>query len=232
MGSLGQAQMRAISAQRLPGTLWEEFCDNAARVAAIDFARKCASFVAENSMYNNSIFFNKAPRKYIDTFYVEYDKELLRISQESESRQNKRTAVENGSPKGTTNKQSSKKLSVRLKSIFNKENLFRKDLTMPDKQGKDLNGEMNGTCQDSPQLPEKSGNGYDIVKEGMFHELANIEGRGDEGLTWQKCRLILSKAPGGFMLEFYVPPKVELVKIVSLLIKYLRLRWSPTKFYP
>jgi len=44
-----------------------------------------------------------------------------------------------------------------------------------------------------------------------MHELANIEGRGDDGLTWQKCRILMSKAPGGFMLEFYVPPKVSLI---------------------
>ena len=55
---------------------------------------------------------------------------------------------------------------------------------------------------------EKTGSGHDIIKEGLVHELINIERNGDVELTWQKCKLVLARAPGGYMLEFYIPPKV------------------------
>jgi len=80
------AQARATFPLRLPGTLWEEFCSECATIAAIDFARKSAQFVTQNEVYNNSTFFNKAPRKFIDCFYVEYDRELQKIAQDHEER--------------------------------------------------------------------------------------------------------------------------------------------------
>ena len=164
----------AIVSQRLTGTLWEEFCEEAANHAAVEFARKSVSFVSLNPIYNNGAFFNKAPRKFIDTFYVKFEEELQRIAQDNEERCNQREI-------DALNKNAKRSLSMRMKKIFRKSTPLDKDLT----------------------------------KE---HELANIEGRGDNGLTWKKCRLVLSKAPGGYMLEFFVPPKV--VVIVSYYYYY------------
>lgn len=180
---------------QLPGTLWEDFCTEAATEAAIEFARKSASFVTLNEIYNNSTFFTKAPRKFIDTFYPEYEKEIQRIAQENEERL-KNQAIQK------RNAEKTRKLSVRMKSIF------RKNV------GERENKDMMNSLSDSSKLPnrtttEKTSSGNEIIKESLMHELANIEGRGDDGMCWQKCRLVLSKAPGGYMLEFYVPPKVN-----------------------
>lgn len=202
------AQLRAaVLQQRLPGTLWEEFCCECATMAAIEFARKSAAFASQNDVYNNSTFFSKAPRKFIDTFYIEYDRELQRIAQDNDERL--RGANQSGK------REKNRKLSMRMKNIFRKTTAANVD-----KENRSSNQEQNtGTNNhDSnrptpPQHrtnngPEKNSAGNDIIKEGMMHELANIEGRGDDGLTWQKCRVLMSKAPGGYMLEFYVPPKV------------------------
>lgn len=189
---------------KLPGTLWEEFCSECATMAAIDFARKSAQFVSQNEVYNNSTFFNKAPRKFIDSFYVEYDKELQRIAQDHEERmrreQNKKTTEKN------------RKLSMRMKNIFKKSTAHTDREHKQDSSGNtdSRKSPSNNNNVRTPTLgPDKNSAGNEIVKEGFMHELANIEGRGDDGLAWQKCRIILSKAPGGYMLEFYVPPKAS-----------------------
>jgi len=43
-------------------------------------------------------------------------------------------------------------------------------------------------------------------KEGTIHCLSgeNLDG----SQKWEKCRLVLVKTVGGYMLEFYQPPKV------------------------
>lgn len=201
------AQLRAaVMPQRLPGTLWEEFCCECATMAAIEFARKSAAFVSQNEIYNNSTFFNKAPRKFIDTFYIEYERELQRIAQDNDERMRREN-------QGKKSGEKNRKLSMRMKNIFKKTNAEKENKQQENAGGNNTNNSSipeNGkpTPPPSRTVPEKNSAGNDIVKEGMMHELANIEGRGDDGLTWQKCRLLVSKAPGGFMLEFYVPPKV------------------------
>ncbi|XP_057294923.1 SH2B adapter protein 1-like [Hydractinia symbiolongicarpus] len=184
--------------QRLPGTLWEEFCTECGTMAAIEFARKSAGFVSQNEVYNSSTFFNKAPRKFVDTFYVEYERELQRIAQETEERAKRENAQ--------NKKASNRKLSLRVKNMFKRTAAIDKENKEPNQNG---HVEAGKPVNPVETLTDKNSAGHDIVKEGLMHELANIEGRGDDGLTWQKCRLVMSKAPGGFMLEFYVPPKAS-----------------------
>ncbi|XP_066930093.1 SH2B adapter protein 1-like [Clytia hemisphaerica] len=204
MSSNPHVQLRAAVPQRLPGTLWEEFCSECATMAAIDFARKSAQFVSQNEQYNNSTFFNKAPRKFIDTFYIEYDKELQRIAQDNDER------IRRDQSKKTSDK--NRKLSVRMKSIFKKSASNNEQKNNNSESS--TNGESNTNTKTNNNKtqntgPDKNAAGNEIIKEGFMHELANIEGRGDDGLTWQKCRIMICKAPGGFMLEFYVPPKAS-----------------------
>lgn len=190
-------QLRAgVIPQRLPGNLWEEFCNECATLAGIEFARKSAHFVSKNEAYNNSTFFNKAPRKFIDTFYLEYERELQRIALDNEERF--RQSAQNKS-QGNAHR----KLSLKLKNIFKKTPTIDKE----NKEGENVPTENGGSPLTLNNV-DKTVVGNEIIKEAMMHELANIEGRGDNGMSWQKCRLLLTKAPGGYMLEFYVPPKV------------------------
>ncbi|XP_065683021.1 SH2B adapter protein 1 isoform X2 [Hydra vulgaris] len=190
----------AIVSQRLTGTLWEEFCEEAANYAAVEFARKSVSFVSLNPIYNNGAFFNKAPRKFIDTFYVKFEEELQRIAQDNEERCNQREI-------DALNKNTKRSLSMRMKKIFRKSTPLDKDLT------KETENMTSDKIQDknfsNTKSTDKNFVVNDIIKDGYMHELANIEGRGDNGLTWKKCRLVLSKAPGGYMLEIFVPPKAS-----------------------
>lgn len=49
----------------------------------------------------------------------------------------------------------------------------------------------------------------ECMKEGTVHYLSgeNLDGNGKDQ-KWEKCRLCLVKTVGGYMLEFYSPPKV------------------------
>ncbi len=41
----------------------------------------------------------------------------------------------------------------------------------------------------------------------MFSGDAAMDGSG----SWEKCKLLLVKAAGGYMLQFYAPPKVSMI---------------------
>ena len=220
--------------QRLPGMAWEEFCDNFAQMTAIDFARKCCQFASENPAFGPSMFLNKAVKRYFDRFMYSFEREIQRITENTGNgkqsgsgarksgsqttqgqNQTSPCSVENGDVK-TSPKQNrpGRKLSFRLK------NIFRKQETSADKENIEPTSESPRTdilvdisesdkegAIDVSDI-EKTQSGHDIIKEGLVHELINIEGNADEELAWQKCRLVLCKAPGGYMLEFYMPPKV------------------------
>ena len=54
-----------------------------------------------------------------------------------------------------------------------------------------------------------NGINLECLKEGVIHQLV---GEDYSGRTkWEKCRLTLMKTTGGYMLEFYCPPKVSIL---------------------
>ena len=58
------------------------------------------------------------------------------------------------------------------------------------------------------------GRQLEICKEGVLHQLTGEDSRGKS--QWEKCRLVLVKTIGGDMIEFYIPPKVSLIKFVFI----------------
>ena len=200
---------------------WEEICDDFANVAAIEFSRKCYQFVADHIVDDAPTFFMKASKRFVDRFRQDYETELQRImnSERSVSRQTEqdvpyrdKSQTDTGEGKSPKQSRVSRKFSMRLRNIFKKQE--NKENIEPSVQS---NGDHDvGVLVDiSPEKEsmsstgnDKTGSGHDIIKEGFLHELINIERNGDVELTWQKCRLVLARAPGGYMLEFYIPPKV------------------------
>ena len=58
----------------------------------------------------------------------------------------------------------------------------------------------------------------ECVREGIVNFIVG-DAAMDGNSTWEKCRLILVKTSGGFLLEFYSPPKVSRPKFgVSCLL--------------
>ncbi|XP_065054598.1 SH2B adapter protein 2-like [Rhopilema esculentum] len=201
---------------------WEEICDDFAKVAAIEFSRKCYQFVADHIVDDAPTFFAKTSKRFVDRFRQDYETELQRImnSERPVSRQTEqdvpyrdKSQTDTGEGKSPKQSRVSRKFSMRLRNIFKKQE--NKENIEPSAQS---NGDHDvGVLVDiSPEKEtmsstgnDKTGSGHDIIKEGFLHELINIERNGDVELTWQKCRLVLARAPGGYMLEFYIPPKAS-----------------------
>lgn len=212
----------AIGAQQLRQRLsWDIACDNFAQFAASEFASKCCEFAAEKPVDHVSAFFAKAEQRFIERFRIEYEAELQRIMHngransssvdEDNTQRDKAQTVDSEKSKSPKQSRVSRKFSLRLKSIFKKQDKENVEpVTSPF-----TDPEVGILVDISPQKEtprttgnDKTGSGHDIIKEGFVHELINIERQGDTELTWQKCRLVLARAPGGYMLEFYIPPKV------------------------
>ena len=209
----------AVGAQQLRHCLsWEAVCDDFAHFAAIEFASKCCQFASDKSVDEVTSLFAKAGKRFVDKFRTEYEEELQRImhsgrtnapkvNQDNSCREKSRTGDnESKSPKHS---RVNRKFSLRLKNIFKKQ---EKENMEPQNDDPEVGVLIDISPQkESPQSTgnEKTGSGHDIIKEGFVHELINIDRHGDVDLTWQKCRLVLARAPGGYMLEFYIPPKVK-----------------------
>lgn len=52
----------------------------------------------------------------------------------------------------------------------------------------------------------------DLIKQSVVNVAAGEAMDDGETPKWQKARLVLFKASGGYALEFYVPPKVSIIK--------------------
>ena len=62
---------------------------------------------------------------------------------------------------------------------------------------------------DKPEKTKLTKMFVECLREGVVNQLI---GEDSQGRTrWEKCRLVLMKATGGHMLEFYTPPKVTFI---------------------
>jgi hypothetical protein len=68
-------------------------------------------------------------------------------------------------------------------------------------------GESSKSKQDKHSKAKLAKIVVECMKEGTVHYLSgeNLDGT----QKWEKCRLCLVKTVGGYMLEFYSPPKVN-----------------------
>ena len=93
---------------------------------------------------------------------------------------------------------------------------FHRQLTDQGHNGGD-NSVGSHTNSSTSRKDKKSGKLAKILvecqKEGLVQYLSaeNLDGT----QKWEKCRLVLVKTVGGFMLEFYSPPKVTAVVVSS-----------------
>lgn len=211
----------AIGAQQLRQRLaWDAACDNFAKFAATEFASKCYQYAEGKSIDDASVFFAKAEQRFVLRFRMEYEAELQNIMHSGNATSRKadkdisyrdKSQTDDSESKSPKQSRVSRKFSLRLKNIFKKQ---EKENIEPGSAPSN-DPEVGVLVDISPQkesMPsagnDKTGSGHDIIKEGFVRELVNIDRQGDIELTWQKCRLVLARAPGGYMLEFYIPPKV------------------------
>ncbi|XP_064549255.1 SH2B adapter protein 2 isoform X1 [Drosophila montana] len=197
------------------GTSWEEFCDRHARVAASDFAKACINYINGNlpPEVARSIPHRSFAVKFVEYFSEHYDTEFFR------RRSNLKTDIgslfcEGGGDGGggfdteehEVSRLFPKSLLRRLsfkglrkgKKLFFLQAFFHKN-------SDDVDGVGSSKQSSKTKLAKIV---VECRKEGIVNNLTAESLDQTTGTQkWEKCRLALVKAVGGYMLEFYTPPK-------------------------
>ncbi|XP_004519594.1 SH2B adapter protein 2 isoform X2 [Ceratitis capitata] len=178
------------------GTNWEEFCERHSRVAAADFAKACINYINGTMPpeEGRKIQYRNFGQKFAEAFVDHFDAEFcLR-------RNNIKTGNGNSLEESGVAEDSPK---IFHKAFFRRLSFkgLRKGKTLFHKNSDDLDGSKHSKTKISKIIVE-------CRKEGYVHTLSPESLDQPTGAQkWEKCRLALVKAVGGYMLEFYTPPK-------------------------
>lgn len=180
---------------------WINFCERHAQAAAQDFSKSCNQFINMNlpESAKSTITHKDFLRKYVDffkdQFEMDFNKRRLhntKISNGVGSRSEEEPVEnEDGSPK-MQHKPFFRRLSFKVlrksRDLFHKQHSEEIDMT----HSKTKLAKIVVECR----------------KEGIVN-YSTPESLDQPGgpPKWEKCRLQLVKATGGYMLEFYSPPK-------------------------
>ncbi|XP_012251547.2 SH2B adapter protein 1 isoform X2 [Athalia rosae] len=211
---------------------WAEFCDRHARAAASDFAKAFCTYVNLNlpESARATLSHRDFLRKFVDTFCEHFETEFLRRSTRSPSFYDTRQASVNDGDANASNNQNNRP-PVRASSHeefsdYSEQDgeavspkpvhkpFFRRLSFKGLKKGKGFFHKQQSDevelshsehRRDKHSKAKLSKIVVECRKEGIVNCLMgeNIDGT----QKWEKCRLALVKAIGGYMLEFYSPPK-------------------------
>ncbi|XP_046739755.1 SH2B adapter protein 1 [Diprion similis] len=214
---------------------WAEFCDRHARAAASDFAKAFCTYVNLNlpESARATLSHRDFLRKFVDTFCEHFETEFLRRSTRSPSYDTRlhNQASGNDVDANPPNNQNNTRPPVRASSNeefsdYSEQDgepvspkpvhkpFFRRLSFKGLKKGKGFFHKQQSDevelshsehRRDKHSKAKLSKIVVECRKEGIVNCLIgeNIDGT----QKWEKCRLALVKAIGGYMLEFYSPPK-------------------------
>ncbi|XP_061393657.1 SH2B adapter protein 2 [Musca vetustissima] len=178
------------------GISWDEFTERHARVAAADFAKACICFINGGLSPDEArnLTFRNFGQKFIDSFAEHYEKEFLR----------RRSNLKVGNGVLEEPEYTEEQPKIFPKTFFRR--LSFKGL----RKGKTLS--LFHKSSDEEEATKHNKKFAKILveckKEGTVNNLTPESLDQPTGTQkWEKCRLRLVKAVGGFMLEFYIPPK-------------------------
>ncbi|EEC05039.1 signal transduction protein lnk-realted, putative [Ixodes scapularis] len=211
---------------------WPDFCEKHARVAAAEFAQNYQHFVADHRDTAKAVDFLEFGRRFADVFLEHYEAEVKRRGGDETSRSlaptpsaassqdNLRSFSVNhedysdlseaegeASPKAHHRpffRRLSFKGLKRGKGLFHKQHSDELELSNPPHHHHHYERRAKGDKHHEKAKFTKIL--VENVKEGVVNYVSgeNIDGR----QKWEKCRLALVKTIGGYLLEFYAPPKV------------------------
>ncbi|XP_065360332.1 SH2B adapter protein 2 [Calliphora vicina] len=182
------------------GTSWEEFSDRHARVAAADFAKACinyinGSFTAEEA---RNLSHRNFGQKFLESFAEHYEKEFFR-------RRNN-LKVGNGTIEESDYSEESPKIfhkaffrRLSFKGLRKGKNFLFLQALFHKSTDEDGNSKSNKKFAKIVVECRKDGIVNNLTPESLDQPTGTQK--------WEKCRLALVKAVGGYMLEFYMPPK-------------------------
>lgn len=203
---------------------WIEFCDKHAKSAAVDFAKAFTSYVNSHvpESARSTVSTKDFLKKFIECFEEHFEGEFCKKTFKDK--------VPNGSIVSTTGSLSQNSAihdefsdyseqepdlpspKVQHKPFFRRLSFkgLRKGKAFFQKQHSD---EVELSQSEKPAKNNKQSKTklakivVECRKEGIVNYLVgeNLDGT----QKWEKCRLALVKTVGGYMLEFYSPPKVR-----------------------
>lgn len=181
-----------------------KFCENFAKVAAQDFAKACVQFVSVNLPENaratitHKDFLRKFIESFTEQFEIDFCKKRLQCNKLTNGARNSEELSdysENGDSPKAPHKPFFRRLSFKGlrkgKGFFHKQNSDEID-GLNSRQSKTKLAKIVVECR----------------KEGLVNYLTpeSLDQPGGPQ-KWERCRLALVKTVGGYMLEFYSPPK-------------------------
>uniref|UniRef100_A0A1I8MTY0 SH2B adapter protein 1 n=1 Tax=Musca domestica TaxID=7370 RepID=A0A1I8MTY0_MUSDO len=184
------------------GISWDEFSERHARVAAADFAKACICFIngglapdeARNLTYRNF------GQKFLESFAEHYEKEFLR----------RRSNLKVGNGVLEEPEYTEEQPKIFPKTFFRRLSFkgLRKGKNFLFLQTLSLFHKSSDEEETSKHNKKFAKILVECKKEGIVNNLTPESLDQPTGTQkWEKCRLRLVKAVGGFMLEFYIPPK-------------------------
>ena len=197
---------------------WEDFCRKHGETAAKQFAREVKYFVDNNPVYDGISSANVFARKFIEYFNQTFSAELLNVTLADFSEPelpvnafapdtNWNTGVASHSQPNSRDHNSNH--SPKPRSKFNLRQFFKRSSNVEVSEHHHNGSHDIGKLSSLTQAVDQERIRNKIKKDGILDYLVNLDSGADlEEFFWQKCRVLLYKAPGGYMLEFYAPPKV------------------------
>ena len=203
---------------KFPTGRWEEFCKDRGEVAAINFANEFLQFVRDNPVFDVSGASGTFSKRFVEHFLQAFDVEVHKqdgfldleapdsptdvFGPDDWGSSVHLTGTFKAPEKKTS--ESSFKFLEKLKDV---KGFFKRNANEELPPAKQAETRRDLEDQRAQFLETKLTTS--VKREGVMNYLMNLEsGMNTEDFFWQKCRVVLFKAPGGFMLEFYTPPKV------------------------
>ncbi|XP_055374222.1 SH2B adapter protein 2 isoform X2 [Condylostylus longicornis] len=184
---------------------WQEFCERHAKASASDFAKSCLQYTNTNmsSDIKDQITHGDFMKKFLEFFEEHFESEYIRrknsqkLSNGATTLYEENDFVENTASPKLFHKPFFRRIS--FKGLRNGKALFHKQQN----DGSDLHSERQNKTKLAKIIVE-------CRKEGIVNYLTPESLDQPSGpQRWERCRLALVKAVGGYMLEFYSPPKSQ-----------------------
>ncbi|XP_030758098.1 SH2B adapter protein 1 isoform X2 [Sitophilus oryzae] len=188
-----------------PENSWIDFCERHAMVAAQDFSKSCNQYINMSLPENarNLVNHKDLLKKFVDCFTEEFEKDFTRrrlgggnkvlngVKTNTTPTNNEDSfEVEEGSPK-MTHKPFFRRLSFKM--LRKSKDIFHK------------HSDDDSISHNKTKLAKIV---VECRKEGIVdYTTPECLDQPSGTPKWEKCRLQLVKATGGYMLEFYSPPK-------------------------
>jgi len=218
-------------ASTFPSGRWEEFCKDRAVNAAKTFSREFLQFVNDNPVYDVSGASYTFSKRFVEYFLESFNQEVHKNGLDDVFEPESPTEVFGpddwgsnihltGNFKQSPEKKDRENAFSFMRKLRDVKDLFKRSIddghpakinTMSTENSTSTSGSDH---QDHhPSEKQKTLKlASTIRKEAVMNYLMNLDqGVDTEDFFWQKCRVVILKAPGGYMLEFYCPPKVSLV---------------------